>query len=239
MRLLQPDQLVTMLAEATGRKLSADGLMAYEIALSDVSLESLNRAALNLLRSSKFMPTPAEIREAAGAVTGQIAAKDRPTLAWEAVRRAISRVGAYDSVEFDDVIIHAAIRSMGGWAALCDSTSEEMVWREKDFLRTYGALMNLPLGSEQTERLSGISERENGRVIPVRVVRVGCLTTETSGEQRFIEQQKPARITGPTVAAEHLVKRLECDDRKPLVHVPRRSVDEQLKLISAIGSRKS
>lgn len=233
-QLLQADQLVSMLAEVTGRKFSPEGLMAYDIALSDVPLAALNSAALQLLKTAKFMPSPAEIREAAGAVSGAVATKDKPTLAWVDVRRAINRVGGYDSPNFQDPLINATIRAMGGWVALCDSTPDELVWREKDFLRTYAALAPLPLPAEQTERLFGITEKENGSALPSPIVDVGCLTAGGAGVVRRVEEPEMARIAGPSPAAELLAKRLEFDDRPELKNEPTRSKDEQLEILRAM-----
>jgi len=134
---------ITMLAEATGRKLSPEGFMAYEIALSDVPLVDLNRAAFQLLRSSKFMPPPSEIREAAGIASGQVASKDRPTLAWTEARRAISRVGSYESPNFQDKTIHATLKRLfpsSTWPTFCEQSPEQLVWIEKEFKTLYAIL---------------------------------------------------------------------------------------------------
>jgi|GEM_PF-2842383 len=214
-KLMPVDELVTILAEATGRSLSDAALMAYQVALSDVPLPALNAGFLRLLRSTKFMPSPAEIREAAGMASGDVPSKDRPLLAWEAVRRAIRRVGPNESPNFADPVIHAVLRSMGGWMQVCDWTTNEMPWRETDFKAGYLAYMNLTLPDEMTARLVGIAERENGPDLPVRVVDVGCLSVGTSGESPRIEAAKRKRLLGPPASAAVLAKRLEFDEREP------------------------
>lgn len=241
-QLLQADQLVTMLAEATGRKLTAEGLMAYDIALSDVPIAALNTATYRLLRSAKFMPSPAEIREAAGVATGAVAAKDKPTLAWCDVRRSISRVGGYDSPNFEDAIINATIREMGGWVLLCESTVEELVWREKDFLRMYAALSSCNLADDRTERLSGITEKENGLAIPAPVVDVGCLTTGGNGTTKRLQVIDEKRIVTHAEAVTSLSRRLVFDDREPpqtAVMPVVKSRDEQLAALRSMTERQA
>lgn len=236
-QLLPVDQLVTMLAEATGRKLSAEGLMAYEIALSDVPLPALNQAAIQLLRTAKFMPSPAEILESSGVASGHIATKDKPTLAWCDVRRAISRVGGYDSPNFSDPIINATIREMGGWVLLCDSTIEELVWREKDFLRMYSALSACSMSGERTERLAGICERENGSAVSASIAEVSCLTTGADGISRRIDgdEHEEKRITGPSQHVAEMAKRIGFIKEETAAAKPSyRTKEEQIAALSAM-----
>lgn len=209
---LEPSELITMLADVLNRKLTPQSLMGYEVALADVPLDALNAAVMTLLRTSRFMPSPAEIREAAGAVGGLPAPKDRPTLAWIDVRRAISQVDAYGSPDFDDKLINATIRAMGGWVALCDATLEQLIWREKDFKQTYAALASQNLPDEMTTRLAGICEKENGPCHPPPVHQIGCLTAGTHRIKRIDQPiERPRRIENTPAAI--LAKRLTFDDR--------------------------
>lgn len=83
----------------------------------------------------QFPPKPADIvRELHGTFT------DRSLLAWGRVSRAMSSAGAYATVDFDDPIIHATIRELGGWSAICRIDNEEQQFLQKrfcDFHRTY------------------------------------------------------------------------------------------------------
>lgn len=233
--------VVTMMGEAWRQKITPATMLTFSAGTDDLPIESVERAAMRAIRECQFMPSVFELRQLAGAKSENVAAKDKPTLAWGDVRRAINRVGAYDSPKFDDPVIHATIRQLGGWVALCDSTAEELVWREKDFLRTYATLAPLELPDEQVARLTGIAERENGPAIPVNVVEVGCLTCGTSGEQRLVEGLDPKRLTAPP-AAEVLAKRLTFDDRDDvtdLAPVGKRSRDEQLNALRAMTARQA
>lgn len=65
---------------------------------------------------------------------------DRSLLAWGRVHRAMSDVGAYRSVVFDDPAIHAAIADLGGWTVVCRSTIAELPHLQRRFCeahRTY------------------------------------------------------------------------------------------------------
>lgn len=44
---------------------------------------------------------------------------DSARLAWGKVLDAMSRIGAYTDVVFDDPAIHAAVMDLGGWPKLC------------------------------------------------------------------------------------------------------------------------
>lgn len=229
--------IVTMMGEAWRQKITPATMLTFSVGTDDLPIDAVERAAMRAIRECQFMPSVFELRQLAGA-TGAITAKDKPTLAWCDVRRAISRIGAYESPDFDDPIINATIREMGGWVLLCDSTIEELVWREKDFLRIYAALSTCNLPDERTERLAGIIEKENGSALPAPVVDVGCLTVGTSGVTRHLTEPPILRIEGASPAAE-LAKRLEFDDRdepKPATQ-PVRSREEQLAALSALKGR--
>lgn len=83
----------------------------------------------------QFPPRPADlVRELAGTFT------DRALLAWGRVSRAMTEVGAYASVDFADPVIHATVRELGGWAAICRVPNDEQQFLQKrfcDFFRTY------------------------------------------------------------------------------------------------------
>ncbi len=85
----------------------------------------------------QFCPRPADlVRELAGTFT------DRSLMAWSRVTRAMSDVGAYASVDFGDPVIHAVVRELGGWSAICRVPNDEQQFLQKrfcDFFRTFTA----------------------------------------------------------------------------------------------------
>ena len=53
---------MTLLCEAFSRHPTEATFLAYEIGLADMPIEQVEQAALECLRSSKFMPTVSELR---------------------------------------------------------------------------------------------------------------------------------------------------------------------------------
>lgn len=133
----------------------------YLMALRDIPLDALQLGFVRIAQTSRFMPTPAEIRAAAGYGEDET---ERAALAWQQVRLAISKYDAYQPVRFDDSRINAAIRAIGGWTELCDSTTDELKWKEKAFVTHYKALRGRPLSDEQVAALPGLFDQEPKRI---------------------------------------------------------------------------
>jgi len=168
---------IMALAEMFGKQLSEPAVRMYLAAMSDVGAEAVERAAAEAASSSKFFPPPAELREMAGVARPE----DRAILAWSQVEKAVSRFGAYKTVDFDDPLINAAIRTLGGWVSVCKRDPDEFdKWLRADFLKTYASLTRtgvtgdlcapLPgLGGRGTvRRIDGSVEKIEPQVIPVR-----------------------------------------------------------------------
>lgn len=58
---------------------------------------------------------------------------DRAMLAWGKLHEAMSAVGAYQDVVFDDPAIHAVVEDLGGWPKLCRSDIKELGYIQKRF----------------------------------------------------------------------------------------------------------
>jgi hypothetical protein len=80
----------------------------------------------------KFMPKPADIVRHIDGLPDEKAVH-----AWAMVYKAISRVGSWGSVEFDDPAIHQAIDTMGGWIKLCSITIDELPFKQREFEKLY------------------------------------------------------------------------------------------------------
>lgn len=151
-------QCVTILAEAYRQKISPATLAAYEMALEDVSPASVEQAVKAALKSCKFMPNAAELRELAGGKTSA----ENALIAWAAVDRATSEVGGYKSPDFLDPVVNAVIRNMGGWERFCTATVTEFdTWLRKEFLRVYELIAKRGVGDEEGAPLVGLHERHN------------------------------------------------------------------------------
>lgn len=64
---------------------------------------------------------------------------DRAMLAWGKVHEAMSAVGAYQDVVFDDPAIHATIDDLGGWPKVCRSDLKELSYLQKRFCDSHKA----------------------------------------------------------------------------------------------------
>lgn len=81
-----------------------------------------------------YAPKVADVvRALSGTVT------DRAALAWGKVLGAMSAVGAYSDVVFDDPAIHAAIEDCGGWLKMCRSQTEELSYLQHRFCQSHKA----------------------------------------------------------------------------------------------------
>jgi hypothetical protein len=58
---------------------------------------------------------------------------DRAMLAWGKVHEAMSAVGAYQDVVFDDPAIHAVVEDLGGWPKVCRTELKELGYLQKRF----------------------------------------------------------------------------------------------------------
>lgn len=113
----------------------ADGLRMWLDAFADLTPEAVELALRRYNRECSDHPTPASVRRYAGAAG--LTDEQRAQAAWRVVRSTILKYGAYYAINFDDQIIHAAIRAIGGWASLCGTQLDEMQWKQRDFLAAY------------------------------------------------------------------------------------------------------
>lgn len=64
---------------------------------------------------------------------------DRAVIAWGKVHGAMSAVGAYSDVVFDDPAIHAAIEDLGGWVKVCRGETAELSYLQHRFCQAHKA----------------------------------------------------------------------------------------------------
>jgi hypothetical protein len=123
----------------------------YFAALSDLSIDEIKTAANVIARNATFFPKPVDFRNA---LEGNI--EDRATQAW---LKALNAQNKYDSVCFDDPVIHSTIEAMGGWIRFCSMegyTDEK--WQMTDFIKIYKSVASRP---EHPAKLQGVLEIEN------------------------------------------------------------------------------
>jgi len=91
----------------------------------------------------KFFPKPANIIK--HLQTGDISTEDKAMLAWSQVIREIRRTGSYGTLKLDDKQALAAVKALGSWSQLCNSTEQEMTWKKKEFLSVYETYEKTPV----------------------------------------------------------------------------------------------
>lgn len=64
---------------------------------------------------------------------------DRAQLAWGKALDAMSRVGGYRDVVFDDPAIHACIEDLGGWPKVCRTETKELGYLQHRFCESHRA----------------------------------------------------------------------------------------------------
>lgn len=148
---------VTILAEAFGKVTSPAMFRAYEIGLQGLTPDDVKAATHQALGTCRFMPAPAELREL---VVGRL--DDRAVQAWLAFEEAVMRHGYLHTVTFDDPVINATVRAVGGWEHCCGMPATEFdTFLQKRFQDTYKALARFGVSEAQAAPLVGWIDREN------------------------------------------------------------------------------
>lgn len=130
----------------------------------------------------KFPPMPGDlVRVLHGTRT------DRGLLAWAKVFDAMQRVGAYQSVAFDDPAIHLAIEDIGGWPTVCRTLIDELPFVQKRFTEAYRVSAANP--APHPSRLIGESEVANQ-------------SARMTEQQRLMVEARTVLVGDPTRARE-------------------------------------
>jgi hypothetical protein len=151
-------QLLIRTAEGYGKKLSEisldeywQTLKRYEFSIIAAAIQKLKYTAIN----TSFMPTVADVVQS---IEGNVETK--ALRAWYKVEKAVSAIGCYESVVFDDPIIHAVITDLGGWIKLCAQPENQFNFIKHSFTKLYSG--HLQQGSlHYPQKLIGVCEQVN------------------------------------------------------------------------------
>lgn len=123
--------IMTGMAKVYEREIDNPLLDAYWLALGDWSLGEFERGAATLMRTSKFMPRPADFNDLRKA--------DRPTAgeAWARVLEHCKR-GRYRDGSGIDPEIDQAVRALGGYRAIAMTEVDQLRFVERRFAEHYG-----------------------------------------------------------------------------------------------------
>lgn len=126
-----------VLGEAFNEPVSSVRVEAYWSALNDLDGQAVLAAMEQCLRTSKFFPRPADIRELAQG--GSKA--DRADLAWGELIHAVKRLGWARHPIFEDPSVMPTIQAVwGSWVSLCETLpaeGPELVGWMKQFKSAY------------------------------------------------------------------------------------------------------
>jgi len=106
--------------------------------------------------NGQWMPKPADIVRIVSGTS-----KDNSHVAWSKVKKSISAVGSYETIVFDDPIIHRVIQDMGGWINLCACSVDELPFRGNEFKSRYTAYKGQGEIPDYPAKIYGICESDN------------------------------------------------------------------------------
>lgn len=153
-------QGLMILAEVYNRKLSALLLHTYWNCLKKYSYVAFETTLWNFLKKPEYatrnFPSPADWIKA---IEGD--GESKSLAAWIEVITAIRQVGHYESVRFNDSLIHDVIQDMGGWILLCQQSERELVFLQKEFERRYRINSEQKKLSKAPMYLTGQIEHQN------------------------------------------------------------------------------
>ncbi len=152
--------LMAGIGELYGKNISSQLIDIYWQVLKKYELHDVQCAFQAHVKNpdcGQFFPKPADIVrfiEGSG--------ETKALMAWAKVDRAIVQVGRYQSVVFDDPLIHVVIENMGGWVKLCAMNNEQMPFNANEFQKRYMGYVN-KTPERHPKYLFGLSECENNK----------------------------------------------------------------------------
>jgi hypothetical protein len=183
------DKALELVFLAFNREATVEAVMGYAMGLAGMSEAEIIQACQQAMRDCKFMPTPRELRDFVGKGND---AGARPVLAWDCAMSAVGH-GSYKPIDFEDKLINATIRSMGGWPSFLSRLhGDEEKWARQEFVKTYSAYQKTPPAGESCKPLQGLGGMTsiNGVVQERKPIAI------EAPPQLLIEQTKRTAIEG-------------------------------------------
>ncbi|RLV58033.1 hypothetical protein D5018_19390 [Parashewanella curva] len=162
--------------------------MSFE-ALCQYSIEQIKSALSHHIRSTsagQFAPRPADVIKHIPSSPHSQAVQ-----AWEQMNYAIHRVGAWNSVYFQDPLLTLCITKLGGWVKMCRLTEWQLERLQNTFIDSYLSLAESTHSEILNTPLLGIIDNQNrNQSLPVDVMAV-----VSEQHQCRIKQQRMALPT--------------------------------------------
>lgn len=136
-------------------------------ALEQFDIENIKNAFvqhMSMPPQGRFCPKPADIVDI---LKGD--SQDRSLIAWSKFDKALRTVGAYQSVIFDDALIHLVISDMGGWCSFETKTEEDWPFIRNEFVNRYKAyskMTELPVHNQVMIGKTQMENEKNGYRFP-------------------------------------------------------------------------
>ena len=153
--------IIQVVAEQYGKKLSEGVIALYWQGLQDFDLAAVRDALGRHIRNTdtgQYMPKIADIIKML-----QGSSLDSALSAWAKVDRALRQVGPYETVVFDDPLIHRVLHDMGGWMMLGQKTDDEWPFVAREFEQRYRGFKSRNERVEYPAKLIGLSEAHNAK----------------------------------------------------------------------------
>ena len=147
------------IGELYGREVSPSlaGIYFESLKQFDVAtVRSAITAHINNPDGGQFFPKPADIVKMIGGSNG-----DKAMQAWSKVDRAVRQVGTYESVVFDDPVIHRVIQDMGGWVLFGTKNDDEWPFVAREFTTRYQGYAMRGVVPDHPKLLYGIAQIHN------------------------------------------------------------------------------
>lgn len=181
--------VIVMLTEAYPGKFEANAetFRVWSRLLEDIPDRALLAAAVHHTTQCKFVPTIAELRDAAFSITAGDLAPETPGEAWDRVSRAMRQLGSYRAHEAREMlgeVLWRCIGAMGGWRELC--LSENGVADRAHFLRAFEQIRDrdrvlvrsLPEVRALTAEYAALPEGKPMQHLPAGMTSAGALALQ-------------------------------------------------------------
>lgn len=154
-------EILTGLGEMYGRSVTTPSMRIWFAALESYTIEQFSAASSRYVTipENTRMPVPADIVSLLEGST-----LDAAMQAWTKFKAALERVGTYQTVVFDDPVIHAVCEDMGGWIEWGNCPESELKFMSIDFRKRYQAYRQKCGDIHHSAKLIGIAEAQNRRL---------------------------------------------------------------------------
>lgn len=154
----------TAARETYDKTVSTAGLVIAFDALDRFEIKDIRKAItlhLNDTVNGRFPITPPHI---VAHIEG--ASEERAAVAWKKLSSAVTEIGGYRDVVFDDPAIHAIVDNEGGWLRMCSMDDTDFKYLQHRFTKLYTALVSKRIFS-YPRLLKGIENSSNaGKTYP-------------------------------------------------------------------------